>query len=218
MSLGGIAGGSGRLQSSSMPSEKAGFLRVFRVFWDFCGSRKSTLTLFGNCHILPASRTSNAAFGRCSTACSPSRGESSNLQAAIHVDGSALGRRLRLSADREGCRRHGGRAVLFDYLPRRKLARPLVQLDRPRRRGGSGRRMGGANPIAPGNAGCPLPPWDMAFPGAFLCALRGRGSGAEFRDACEGADAADYLGGGASLSAVRSAGLSVDESAMGGGA
>jgi hypothetical protein len=29
---------------------------------------------------------------------------------------------------------------------------------------------GGANPIAPGNAGCPLPPWDMAFPGAFLCA------------------------------------------------
>lgn len=57
----------------------------------------------------------------------------------------------------------------------------------------------------------------MAFPGAFLCALRGRGSREAFRDAYEGADAAGYIGGAASLSAVRSAGLSVDESTMGGG-
>jgi hypothetical protein len=29
-------------------------------------------------------------------------------------------------------------------------------------------------PIAPGNVSCPLPPWDIAFPGAFFCAQAAR--------------------------------------------
>lgn len=125
------------MRSGRGRSLSAIYLGKNAVFWnrrEISGGEKSALTALGNCHILPPHAWAWRLEPQPAIGVLASIGERNNLEAAIHVDGSAWERRLRLSADREECRRHGRQAVLFDFLAAAfaKHRRPSRNVGAPR--------------------------------------------------------------------------------------